>query len=129
MMPVQRWLDYSFILGMILLTVYGQLILKWRMDQVGAMPSGFLPGLRHLLLLLLDPFVVSSFAAAFVASLAWMAAMTRFELSYAYPFTSLNFVLVLALSVWLLDEQLNLYKVAGVALIVLGTVVAAAGSR
>jgi uncharacterized membrane protein len=55
--------------------------------------------------------------------------MTRFELSYAYPFTSLNFVLVLAMSVWLLDEQLNLYKVAGVALIVLGTVVAAAGSR
>ena len=128
-MPVQRWLDYSFILGMILLTVYGQLILKWRMDQVGPMPAGFLPGLRHLLLLLLDPFVVSSFAAAFVASLAWMAAMTRFVLSYAYPFTSLNFVLVLAMSVWLLDEQLNLYKVAGVALIVLGTVVAAAGSR
>jgi uncharacterized membrane protein len=56
-----------------------------------------------------------------------MAAMTKFNLSYAYPFMSLNFVLVLVLSVWLLSEPVTLQKVIGIGLIVLGTVVAARG--
>ena len=125
-MIATRWLDYLLILATIAFTVLGQLLLKWRMDQVGAMPPGFYGSLRFLFGLLLDPMVVSSFVAAFLASLAWMAAMTRFELSYAYPFTSLNFVIVLVLSVWLLGETLTLNKMIGVALIVTGTLVASA---
>ena len=125
-MTQHRWVDYLLILVMIVLTVYGQMILKWRMDQLGPLPGGFWPALRHLLVLLVDPAIVSSFVAAFIASLAWMAAMTRFELSYAYPFTSLNFVVVLVLSVWLLGETFTWNKVAGVALIMLGTLVASA---
>ncbi len=121
-----RVIDYFFILATVALTVLGQLLLKWRMDQVGALPEGFVGGLRFLLSLLFDPIVISSFLAAFIASLAWMAAMTRFELSYAYPFTSLNFVIVLVLSVWLLGETLTLNKIIGVALIVAGTLVASA---
>lgn len=119
-----RWVDYLYILATLAFTVYGQLALKWRMDQMGPMPDGFVGGLRHLLGILPDPVVLSCFLAAFLASLAWMAAMTRFELSYAYPFMSLNFVIVLGLSIWLLGESLSVAKVAGVALIVLGTLVA-----
>ena len=79
--------------------------------------------------MLVDPVVLSSFGAAFLASLAWMAALTRFELSYAYPFMSLSFVLVLAMSVAFLGETLTLNKVLGVVLIGIGTVVASAGPR
>ena len=53
--------------------------------------------------------------------------MTKFELSHAYPFMSLNFVVVLLLSGWLLNETLTVQKFAGVLLIVLGTIVAARG--
>ena len=121
-----RWIDYSFILATVALTVYGQMILKWRLDQIGPLPPGFAAGTRHLLGLLLDPVVLSSFVSAFLASLAWMAAMTRFELSYAYPFMSLNFVIVLVLSVALLGETMTVSKIVGVALIVAGTLVASA---
>jgi len=44
---------------------------------------------------LFDPLIFSGFASAFIASFFWMAAMTKFELSYAYPFMSRVFVLVL----------------------------------
>ena len=124
-----RWLDYFFIFATIALTVFGQLILKWRMDQVGPLPMGIGGGLRHIFGLLIDPVVLSSFGAAFLASLAWMAALTRFELSYAYPFMSLSFVLVLVMSVAFLGETLTLSKVLGVVLIGIGTVVASAGTR
>ena len=124
-----RWLDYLFIVATIALTVFGQLILKWRMDQVGPLPLGIGGGLRHILGLLIDPVVLSSFGAAFLASLAWMAALTRFELSYAYPFMSLSFVFVLVLSVVFLGETLTLNKAIGVALIGIGTVVASVSTR
>lgn len=122
-----RLFDYVYILATIAFTVYGQLILKWRIGQLGVLPAGTFDKLKFLIGLLFDPAIFSGFAAAFLASLAWMAAMTKFELSHAYPFMSLNFVVVLLLSGWLLSEPISLQKVFGVALIVLGTLVAARG--
>lgn len=124
---MSRPLNYLYIIATILFTVYGQLILKWRIAKFGPLPSDTYDKLKFLVLLLFDPAIFSGFAAAFLASLAWMAAMTKFDLSHAYPFMSLNFVVVLLLSGWLLSEPLTLQKVFGVGLIVLGTVVAARG--
>lgn len=122
-----RLLDYLYIVATIGFTVYGQLILKWRITQFGPLPAELLEKLKFLMSLLFDPAIFSCFAAGFLASLAWMAAMTKFELSYAYPFMSLNFVVVLLLSSWLLSEPVTFQKILGVGLIVLGTVVAAHG--
>ena len=122
-----RTFDYIYIFATILLTVYGQLVLKWRIGNFGPLPVDTLDKLKFLISLLFDPVIFSAFAAAFLASLAWMAAMTKFDLSHAYPFMSLNFVVVLLLSGWLLSESMNLQKALGVGLIVLGTVVAARG--
>lgn len=124
---MNRLFDYLYILATIGFTVYGQLILKWRIGQFGPLPADFSEKLRFLFGLLLDPAIFSGFVAAFLASLAWMAAMTKFELSHAYPFMSLNFVVVLMLSGWLLSEPITAQKAVGVGLIVLGTVVAARG--
>jgi len=122
---MMRFFDYLYIVVTIGFTVYGQLILKWRIKQLGALPTDMIDKLKFLISLLFDPAIFSGFAAAFLASLAWMAAMTKFDLNHAYPFMSLNFVVVLLLSTWLLNEPMNLYRVVGLSLIVLGTVVAA----
>lgn len=124
---MNRLLDYTYIVATIGFTVYGQLILKSRIAQFGALPADLGDKFKFLFSLLLDPAIFSGFAAAFVASLAWMAAMTKFDLSHAYPFMSLNFVVVLLLSGWLLSEQLTAQKLIGVGLIVLGTLIAARG--
>ncbi len=122
-----RFFDYLYIALTIGFTVYGQLILKWRIRDFGPLPADSFEKLRFLLGLLFDPAIFSGFVAAFLASLAWMAVMTKFELSHAYPFMSLNFVAVLLLSGWLLSEPLTIQKLVGIALIVIGTVVAARG--
>lgn len=122
-----RYFDYFYIAATIGLTVYGQLALKWGIVKFGPFPSGLLAKFQFLFFLLLDPVIISGFAAAFLASLAWMAAMTKFELSHAYPFMSLNFVIVLILSGWLLNEPVTVQKTLGLSLVVLGTLVAARG--
>jgi drug/metabolite transporter (DMT)-like permease len=120
-----RIFDYFYIIATILFTVYGQLILKWRIAKLGAMPLDLLGKIRFLFFLFLDPMILSGFLAGFLASLAWMAAMTKFELSHAYPFMSLNFVIVISLSALLLNEPVSFLRIFGIGLIVAGTVIAA----
>ncbi len=119
--------NYLYIAATIAFTVYGQLILKWRVGFHGHLPVETWGKARYILGVLCDPWVLSGLAAAFLASLTWIAAMTKFELSHAYPFMSLNFVVVFFLSAWLLGEPFTLSKSVGVALIVLGTIVVARG--
>lgn len=124
---MNRFFDYFYIFATIGFTVYGQLIIKWRIVQFGSFPNGLSQILQFIFRLFLDPLILSGFFAGFLASIAWMMAMTKFDLSHAYPFMSLNFVVVLLLSGWLLNEPISLQKIVGVGLIFFGTLVAARG--
>ena len=56
-----------------------------------------------------------------------MIAMTKFEISYAYPFTILGLVFVTIFSVILFGESVNIYKIGGIILIVFGVIVISKG--
>jgi multidrug transporter EmrE-like cation transporter len=113
-------MNYLYIALTIIFTVYGQVIIKWQAGLAGALPEGGGDKLLFLLRLILNPWVMSGFFVAFFASLTWMAAMTKFPLSHAYPFMSLAFVLVMFLSALFFQEPLSWPKVVGMALIVAG---------
>ena len=113
-------MGYLYILATIALTVYGQLALKWRVNRLGGGENDGLDKIAFLFKTLMDPFVLSGLAAAFAASLFWMLAMTKFQLSYAYPFMSLSYVVVLFLSAVLFHEAVTWPKLAGLALVVAG---------
>jgi uncharacterized membrane protein len=118
-----RLADFGYILATITLVVYGQLVFKWRLSQIGPLPDGLMHKVQYLALLVFDPYILSGYLAGFIASLAWLGALTRFDLNYAYPFMSLSFVLVLILSSYLLHEPFGFARALGVALIVVGTIV------
>lgn len=117
-------MGYLYIAITLVLTAYGQLILKWRLNTFDAFPATLSAQVRYMITALLDPYILSSFAAAFLASLTWIAALTKFHLSYAYPFMSLSFIIVLVFSYLLFNEPLNVYKLAGAGLVVLGLIIA-----
>lgn len=121
---IEKPVDYLYIAATIVFTAYGQLIIKWRINNFGELPATISDKCWFMLKLLLDPAIMSGIAAAFFASIAWMVAMTKFELSYAYPFISLNFLIVILLSGWLFDEPLSSQKILGVVIVIIGTVVA-----
>ena len=119
-------MSYVYVAATVLLTVYGQLVVKWQVGDAARLAD---PSQRtaFLLGLLANPWVLSAFAAAFAAALCWMLAMVKLELSHAYPFISLSFVLVLFLSAALFGEPLTWPKIAGVALIVGGVALGSQG--
>jgi uncharacterized membrane protein len=118
-------IGHIYILITLALTVYGQLVLKWQMGSAGPMPADGAGKLLFLLQQFLNPWILSGFFSAFAASLAWMAAMTRFDLNYAYPFMSLAFIIVMAFSIAFLGESFSMSKAIGTLLVVSGLLVVA----
>jgi multidrug transporter EmrE-like cation transporter len=118
---------WIYVATTLVLTVYGQLVVKWQVGRAGPMPESVAGRLEFLGRLVLNPWVISVLLAAFVAALAWMAAMSKLELSRAYPWMSLSFALVLVFSAVLFGESITVWKLAGVGLILLGVVVGSQG--
>jgi multidrug transporter EmrE-like cation transporter len=118
-------LGHGFVLATLFFTVFGQLVLKWQMGGAGPLPDGGWPKLAFVLRQFSNPWILAGFASAFAASLTWMAAMTRFDLGYAYPFMSLAFVIVMVFGVLFLGETLSGAKVLGTLLVMAGLVVIA----
>jgi multidrug transporter EmrE-like cation transporter len=120
---------YTYIFATVVFTVYGQLILKWRLGFYGQLPDPFSQKLNFLLRLFFDGYILSGFAAAFAASLAWMAAMTKFDISHAYPIIVGGLaVLTSAFAVVAFREPFNLVKVSGLCLIITGVYCLSKGS-
>ena len=122
-------MGYVYIALTVLMTVYGQLVIKWQVSLAGSLPSDVGGKSVFLMRLVLRPWILTAFAAAFLAAVAWMAAMTKFNLSYAYPFMSFSFVLVVLLSSWIFHEPLSVQGVIGLCLIVVGIIVGSHGHR
>lgn len=121
-----KTMGYLFLALMVGLTVLGQLLFKRQVDLLGEIPSDWAGRFSLATRFLLNPWVIAAFASAFLASLTWAAVLTQFELSFAYPFTSLSFVLILIASAVFFGESITAAKVAGIVLIALGILV---GSR
>ncbi len=115
-------MEYVYITLTVLLSSYGQLILKWRLNTMVGMPESLREKFVFLFLAVFDPFIFSGFVAAFLASITWMAALTKLQLSFAYPFMSLSFIVVMFVSHLLLNESLTIGKVIGCFLIVGGLI-------
>jgi multidrug transporter EmrE-like cation transporter len=116
-------LSWFMVAMTILLTSYGQLVIKWQVGTFKGATSGLLSHLPPLLQLLFQPWIISAFIAAFGASLCWMLAISKLELSKAYPFMALNFLIVCLVAVPLFGEAFSTTKAIGLLTVVAGLVI------
>ena len=120
-------MSYLFVFITVFLTVYSQIVIKWQVLAAGAFPVELADRAWFLGKLLVNPWVVSALAAGLLAVVSWMAAMTKLDLSHAYPFMSLAFVLVLVLCAMVFAEPVTAPKLIGLALITAGIIVGSQG--
>jgi drug/metabolite transporter (DMT)-like permease len=118
-------LSYLMIAVVLILTVYGQLILKSRALAHASALAGSSDYPRYLFAMFTDIAVLSALAAAIIAAGCWMLAIGRLEVGYAYPFMALTFVLVPLGSALLLNEPIPLLQLFGLSLIVAGVTISA----
>jgi len=97
--------------------------LKFGVNQLG---GGSLP---EIIRGIFTPYVFSGFVLYGLSSVIYLMALSKLDLSYAYPFVALSFVMVTFLSWWLLDETLPPLRVVGLVLIMTGVLTVAASYR
>ena len=106
------------ILSSMACAVGGQLSLKRGMNRAGRVGRST----RTLDWRGASPGVLAGLAFYGVSTVLWLFALSRVELSYAFPFLSLAFVAIMLGARFGLSEQLRRTRVLGSAFIVLGVI-------
>jgi undecaprenyl phosphate-alpha-L-ara4N flippase subunit ArnE len=106
----------------------GQLLLKAGMTEIGEIATLGLSDLVALARGVLTTWQALLGLAAFgTSSVFWLIVLSRVPLSLAYPFVALSYLIILAFSVWVLDERPPLLTWGGAALIMTGIVMVGYG--
>ncbi|MFZ1446062.1 MAG: hypothetical protein WAS49_11410 [Candidatus Dechloromonas phosphoritropha] len=112
---------YWMILPIAVLVTYSQLIVKWRTSEMTLVVQASFQ--RQLLKFLTDPVIVSAYAAALIASFAWLYVVTKLPLTVAFPvYIGVTFAMVLLGGWFFLSETLTATKLVAVLLIFGGIV-------
>lgn len=114
---------------LILFTVFtnaiAQILLKKGMLAVGAVELRSDLIVATLCRVLFEPYVFAGLCVFVISMASHLYVLSKVELSFAYPFLSLAYVVVLAYAFFVFDENVGVSRVSGVALICLGTILVA----
>jgi multidrug transporter EmrE-like cation transporter len=119
-----------FILFTVLTNAAAQMLLKQGMMHLtpitlGPLSFGADTLIGKLGMTLLNPWVMAGLITFVVSMASHLFVLSKVELSFAYPFLSLAYIVV-AIAAWsLFDEDLNALRMAGIGLICVGTVLIA----
>lgn len=104
--------------------VAGQTVIKLGVERPDAVANSAGPaGLIRTIVM--SPLVLLGLFLYACGALAWIAVLRRMDLSYAYPFLALNFVLITLVSRFFLGEDVPLLRWMGIGVICMGILVVA----
>lgn len=102
--------------------VAGQTLLKLGVTQPGDGGIAAFNPLAIILMIFKSPLMMGGLMLYGVGALSWIMVLSRMNLSYAYPFLALNFVLVALVSKIVLGEAIPLMRWVGIAFICAGII-------
>jgi len=116
------------ILLSIAIAVGGQVLLKLGLNKIGSINVNSLSGLGHLFLgIIKSPMVLTGLFCYVISAAIWLVVLSAVQLSFAYPFIGLTYVLILFISKFVLKEDVNPIRWVGAAIITIGVVVISRG--
>jgi drug/metabolite transporter (DMT)-like permease len=110
------------ILFTVLTNAAAQIMLKQGMLNLGTFelsPTGVVAAAPRVVL---NPFVVLGLSTFVVSMASHLMVLSRVDLSFAYPFLSLAYVVATLYAYFVFHEDVTSYRVAGIGLICLGTI-------
>jgi multidrug transporter EmrE-like cation transporter len=109
-------MPYAFILVSILISAIAQIFLKLGTIRAGSM---------DILKLFSNVYTLSGLCLYGLSAFLWVFAISKVQLSFAYPMASLGYVIVFGLSYWIFGEFISIRRAIGLVTIVIGVVIIA----
>jgi multidrug transporter EmrE-like cation transporter len=98
----------------------------FKLGLVSAAPVGSQPSAAPgVITALFTPGVLLGLALYGVGTLVWLTALNRVDVSQAYPFVGVGFVLTAILGHFLFGDQISVQRAAGILLVIMGIIIIA----
>ena len=123
-----NWGTFSIILAGVLLNSAAQLLLKAGAKAIG--PVSLNSGASLLAAAAgaaTQPWIALGLACYFISAALWILALTRVDVTVAYPMLSMGYVIAALLAWQFFGEQLTASRIAGIAIVLVGVAVLARG--
>ncbi len=119
-------MEFMLVLVGVLLGAAGQLFLKAGTNRIGVFAFKLGNIAKAVLALALDPRVAAGVACYVAGVLVWILALSRVEVSIAYPMVSIGYVFNALAARVLFGEAVSRTRLGGIGIIMLGVCIVAA---
>lgn len=107
----------KYILASVLLVNLGNLVAKYGLQQTGFSSNALV---SSYISFFTNPFVLLGIASVGMSSIFWLAALSKADLSYAYPMISMGYIITAVASWMFFEENLTIIRMAGIFIICSG---------
>lgn len=111
---------FALLLTGVLLNAAAQLLLKAGVKSLGPIGLGSEQLWRAAQSLAFDPHILGGLSCYVASVVVWLLALSRVEVSMAYPMLSVGYIVTAIAAWWLLGENLSATRVAGIVVIIAG---------
>jgi len=117
----------GYILVSVLAGAIGQVLLKKGMSSMGPLTLSLSKLFSILWRMATNPYVIVGLFIYVGGTVFWLTALSRVDLSYAYPFASLSYVVMLAASWLLFRENISVVRLLGTLVVGVGVFIISRG--
>jgi multidrug transporter EmrE-like cation transporter len=117
-----KTLSIAMILFTVVTNAAAQIMLKKGMLSVGALNTATNGLVGTVFSVLFNPWVFAGLSVFVISMASHLFVLSRVQLSFAYPFLSLAYVIVAIYAFFIFGEDVGMARIAGIVLICAGTV-------
>jgi multidrug transporter EmrE-like cation transporter len=111
-------LNLSIILLGVVLNAFAQLLLKSGANIIGPITSE--SNISEVLISAFNVYIILGLLSYFLSVSSWIVALSRVDVSIAYPMLSFGYVIVTILAWMIFDEPISIMKITALGIIMFG---------
>ena len=108
---------FKYVLASVILVDAGQIMVKYGLNNSSINFSNLI---SSYISLFFNPFIFFGFMAVGLSSIFWLAALSKADLSYAYPMISIGYIVIAIASMVIFKEHISVARWIGICVICSG---------
>lgn len=117
---------FSLIVFSVSCSSVAQILLKTGMSSPNVSSALAVGGIQKVMwAIIFNPWIIGGLGLYFLGAVVWLFVLARVEVSYAYPFVAMGFILTLFLGKVFMGDAVTFVRILGTALVGLGVVLIA----
>ena len=120
--------NLTLIISSVLFNAIAQIFLKTGMTSLAPLNAN-VSAFKTAQYIIFNPFKILGFICYGVSIVIWLWVLSKVEVSFAYPFQALGYILVTILAWMIFNEQINILRIIALIFISIGLIILAMSAR